>query len=620
MAQIKDLTTEITSPNYTDLFVCETTEGIDRKISYSNLNSSIVSGINITNNARVFDCSYRLNGDYTASDMIVGAVLTGTNGSALLAGQIVLRYFDTNKQNNGLWVIQTTGAAIRYSKADTGGKLMYSVAMPNAGTYAGKWYKCTNYAAVIGTDSVEYSEIFTPTQSLNPTDSPSFADITLPAGNVQTQISANRTQISLKQDIFSGLCPETPITISIDYSTRILTVSPVTGQFAFFTSSNGVPTKHLKAGIVEFPAFTDTTGMWYFYFNSDGDAVVSQTTWSDFDTVVPVYALVWNNSKTGANKSITEYYEGHTNTIPGIDHTWKHAYGAIWKSGLEVVHNALASGAPNIDGRNTCISITAGTAIDDNIQYSITNGTGTSEWEQDLGISAAGSLTSSNSGIFNIRYRGTSGQPELVTGTRFPFLWNVTTNIPEYVDSYGVRQPVTDDYYFVYFAYILQDKRNKQTVRLTPVYNQFATLSAAQATTWATVQAQDEGARSNEIRVLYRFIFQFNNSGAPFDVAVKYTVLREVTDLRKVVIAQASSMGGTLPATNISLIPSGGVSSTNVQSAINELDTEKMNTWVSVPASASATGIAGQMAYESGFLYICVATNTWQRVAIATWT
>lgn len=41
--------------------------------------------------------------------------------------------------------------------------------------------------------------------------------------------------------------------------------------------------------------------------------------------------------------------------------------------------------------------------------------------------------------------------------------------------------------------------------------------------------------------------------------------------------------------------------------------------WTSVPASASATGTAGQTAYEAGFLYVCVATDTWQRVAIATW-
>lgn len=39
----------------------------------------------------------------------------------------------------------------------------------------------------------------------------------------------------------------------------------------------------------------------------------------------------------------------------------------------------------------------------------------------------------------------------------------------------------------------------------------------------------------------------------------------------------------------------------------------------SVPATATATGVAGALAYESGFLYVCVSTNVWQRVAIATW-
>jgi hypothetical protein len=37
------------------------------------------------------------------------------------------------------------------------------------------------------------------------------------------------------------------------------------------------------------------------------------------------------------------------------------------------------------------------------------------------------------------------------------------------------------------------------------------------------------------------------------------------------------------------------------------------------PASASATGTTGTIAWDSGFLYVCVATNTWKRVAIATW-
>lgn len=38
-----------------------------------------------------------------------------------------------------------------------------------------------------------------------------------------------------------------------------------------------------------------------------------------------------------------------------------------------------------------------------------------------------------------------------------------------------------------------------------------------------------------------------------------------------------------------------------------------------VPASASATGSEGQIAWDASFIYVCTATNTWKRVAIATW-
>jgi hypothetical protein len=41
--------------------------------------------------------------------------------------------------------------------------------------------------------------------------------------------------------------------------------------------------------------------------------------------------------------------------------------------------------------------------------------------------------------------------------------------------------------------------------------------------------------------------------------------------------------------------------------------------WTTVPASAAATGTAGQIAFEAGWFYVCVATNTWERAAIATW-
>lgn len=37
------------------------------------------------------------------------------------------------------------------------------------------------------------------------------------------------------------------------------------------------------------------------------------------------------------------------------------------------------------------------------------------------------------------------------------------------------------------------------------------------------------------------------------------------------------------------------------------------------PSSASATGIRGQMSWDSNYVYVCVATNTWKRSALSTW-
>lgn len=37
------------------------------------------------------------------------------------------------------------------------------------------------------------------------------------------------------------------------------------------------------------------------------------------------------------------------------------------------------------------------------------------------------------------------------------------------------------------------------------------------------------------------------------------------------------------------------------------------------PASATAAGTAGQIAWDANYIYVCVAANTWKRVAIASW-
>jgi len=37
------------------------------------------------------------------------------------------------------------------------------------------------------------------------------------------------------------------------------------------------------------------------------------------------------------------------------------------------------------------------------------------------------------------------------------------------------------------------------------------------------------------------------------------------------------------------------------------------------PASASASGKAGEVCWDADYLYVCVAANTWKRAALSTW-
>jgi hypothetical protein len=59
----------------------------------------------------------------------------------------------------------------------------------------------------------------------------------------------------------------------------------------------------------------------------------------------------------------------------------------------------------------------------------------------------------------------------------------------------------------------------------------------------------------------------------------------------------------------------------NFSVALSEISALQANSAVSlttttVPQSHSDNGTAGQIAYNSNYLYVCVATNTWVRIAV----
>jgi hypothetical protein len=45
----------------------------------------------------------------------------------------------------------------------------------------------------------------------------------------------------------------------------------------------------------------------------------------------------------------------------------------------------------------------------------------------------------------------------------------------------------------------------------------------------------------------------------------------------------------------------------------------KLSALNTAPATASSTGTLGEIRIDANYIYICTATNTWKRVAIATW-
>jgi hypothetical protein len=125
---------------------------------------------------------------------------------------------------------------------------------------------------------------------------------------------------------FPGIDSITPITnadITIDTATRVLTITPPLGFFNFYVDGNGKSIKYRKTGTVNFPAFTDTSGSWFFYFNSSGTAVTTQTPWTtaDFSVAAPVYSLLWNATLYSFTVTAANATVGATYTNNGVTYT-----------------------------------------------------------------------------------------------------------------------------------------------------------------------------------------------------------------------------------------------------------------------------------------------------------
>lgn len=100
--------------------------------------------------------------------------------------------------------------------------------------------------------------------------------------------------------------------------------------------------------------------------------------------------------------------------------------------------------------------------------------------------------------------------------------------------------------------------------------------------------------------------------------AATYKVRKAIDDLQASV--DAAGLAGGIQSTDITDATTVGkalIVAANAAAGRTAIGAQVA--FVSPPASAAATGVTGSVAVDTGFIYVCTATNTWKRVAIATW-
>lgn len=89
-------------------------------------------------------------------------------------------------------------------------------------------------------------------------------------------------------------------------------------------------------------------------------------------------------------------------------------------------------------------------------------------------------------------------------------------------------------------------------------------------------------------------------SGGTYSAAASFSQLEVTPDAETTIVVKTFT--ADMDAENV-----------EVEASIAAVFVEK------TPASADATGSKGEFTYDGDYLYVCSATDTWLRVAIATW-
>ena len=365
---------------------------------------------------------------------------------------------------------------------------------------------------------------------------------------VETQLAAEMA--ATKEP--TGFPDASTTTISVVDGTRTFTIAPTGASFDVYV--NGI--KFTKTS--ESVTFTDTEGLWFFYYNTSGVLVASQTVWT-FTNGAPVALLYWDATN---NVSLDLADERHGSTMDWATHQYLHTtVGTRFGSGLAASGYVINS------------------AVNANVRFAFDAG---SIYDEDLKITIGAQTEPAQIPVF---YRdGLAGMWRRAAATDYPYLTTGTGRIAYNLDTAGTwsQAEVTNGDFAAYWIFAT----NGANYPIISIQGQRQDISLANAQNNNLYESLAFGTLPYaEMKLLYRVIVQTSNAyGSTMKVRVS-----EVQDLRSVsnlpsgsyVATDHNSLtgrtaAGSHPASAISNTPAGTIAATDVQAAIDELGTEKV--------------------------------------------
>jgi hypothetical protein len=354
---------------------------------------------------------------------------------------------------------------------------------------------------------------------------------------------------------YHGVVNPNSISFSVNNGTRTLTVVSG-GSYEIFI--NGV--KYTVSSDLSVQIGTGLGQHFVWFAISGGNVVLatSQTMWDILNTTyTPCATVHWDGATMIPGDELHDYRRNL------LEHKNQHdSWGAQYVSGF--------TASPTFSAANTFSF--AGGVIRDEERYHTLNGT----------------LTQCRIG-----YRVTGGASMTFQATGAEFV-KASAGVPQY-DNNGTLTPITNNNYGIAWVYATNRAEASKLVAIVGQGN-YATVAAAQAAAMPTLA----GISVAEWKLLYRVIIK--RSGSAFSVTQTDVLYNTST-------GPAIGGGGAsvTSAGNVTFSPAGNVAANNVQTAIEELDTEKApqaTTYTKTEVdNAVNAALGGQQSFSAIYAY-----------------